>query len=533
MNRFITKQIVFPLAGRWLKGFSLLLLWTISFVALPAISGWFLAICSVVFVTASTTFSYLVPSAIIRLMALVRTAMRYFERLENHKTTLNAQQSLQLKIFQSVARLPYFKKQVNNNSALLENSTHGVDQLLNHLLLWLLPFSALILTLAVYAFLLAFFSAPMALEFVLSSAILLFMVPQFFFVKNRKLYQALKICREENNQALIQSFRGRIEISKYKLEEKVIAQYKQKLSELDRLEKKLQTNSFWLQLIAGLGFSYIAAFLLWSSAHYEIDPPVAIGLFFGIMAQAELSEMLFSGKSEKSSVADQITDIDSIIKQGAQPIETVQVHSSLEKLSLTKISAKIPETSVETSEVSLCIEKGDWIALFGETGKGKTTLLNSLFYPEYRRSGSLTWNGNTEDLRHLPVPECVYVTQKAYLLTGTLRENFEDHPDEDIKQVLKTVDLESWCLSLPNGLDSWIGENGETLSGGQRKKLLLAQALLKHPQLLVVDEPTAGISSENAIAIFRNIKQSCPDITILMATHLKDFEEVVDKVVKI
>ena len=82
-------------------------------------------------------------------------------------------------------------------------------------------------------------------------------------------------------------------------------------------------------------------------------------------------------------------------------------------------------------------------------------------------------------------------------------------------------------------MNSWLGENGETLSGGQRKKLLLAQALLKEPQLLVVDEPTAGISSENAIAIFRNIKRLYPDIAILMATHLKDFESVADKVVRI
>lgn len=339
--------------------------------------------------------------------------------------------------------------------------------------------------------------------------------------------------REENNQELIQSFRGRIEISKYNLEEKAIGQYEQRLVRLEQLENKLQTNSFWLQLIAGLGFSYIATFLLWNSGNYDIDTPTAIGIFFGIMAQAELSEMLFSGKSEKSSVAHQIRDIDSIIENGEQPDELVQVHSSLENLNLKNISAKIPDTPVYTGEVSLDVKRGEWVALFGETGKGKTTLLNSLFYPEYRRNGSLIWNGNSE-LSHLPVPECIYVTQKAYLLTGTLRENFEGYSDEAIEQVLETVDLSSWRSSLPpDGLASWLGENGETLSGGQRKKLLLAQALLKIPQLLVVDEPTAGISSENAIAIFRNIKRQYPDITLLMATHLNEFEDVVDKVVRI
>lgn len=213
-------------------------------------------------------------------------------------------------------------------------------------------------------------------------------------------------------------------------------------------------------------------------------------------------------------------------------METVQISSSLENVSLKKVSAKIPETPVCTSEVSLEIKKGEWIALFGETGKGKTTLLNSLFYPEYRRSGSLAWNGDT-DLSHLPVPECIYVTQKAYLLTGTLCENFEGYSDGEIEQALETVDLASWRSSLPDGLNSWLGENGETLSGGQRKKLLLAQALLKKPQLLVVDEPTAGISSENAMAIFRNIRQQYPDMSILIATHLRNFEDIVDKVISI
>ncbi len=532
MRKFVFRHIVIPLAGRWLKGIFLLLIWTVSFIALPAISGWFLASCSLAFIMANALFSYLVPSSIIRLLALLRTATRYFERLENHKTTLDAQRSLQLKIFQAVARFPYFKKQVNNNSSILENSTYGIDLILNHVLLWILPFTTLIISLGIYFFFLKVFSTVIALEFLISSAILLFVIPQFILIKNRRLYAKLKLKREENNQALIQSFRGRIEISKYDLEEKATKQQEKNMLELERLENKLQTNSFSLQMMVGFGFTCIATFILWNSNNYGINAPLAIGIFFGIMAQAELSEMLFSGKSEKSSVVHQIKDIDSIIKMEEQPDASVHVSSSFDKLTLKNVRAKIPETPVRTGEISLEIKKGDWIALYGETGKGKTTMLNSLFYPEYQYHGSLVWNSDTK-ISHLPVPECIYVTQKAYLLTGTLRENFEGYNDKEIEQILKTVDLASWYLSLPNGLDSWLGENGETLSGGQRKKLLLAQALLKKPQLLVVDEPTAGISTENAKAVFQNIKCQYPDMSILMSTHLKDFESEVDKIVSI
>ena len=532
MHRFVLRHIVQPFSVRWLKGAFLLFVWTVSFIALPAISGWFLASCSLAFITANAAFSYLIPSSIIRLLALIRTATRYFERLENHKTTLDAQRRLQLKIFRSVAKLPYFKKQVNNNSSILENSTYGMDQVMNHILLWLLPFAALMVALVIYFFFLRMFSVVIAFEFLISSAVLLFLIPQFIFLRNRKLYAKLKVQREENNQALIQSFRGRIEITKYNLEEKAIEHHEKGMRQIERLEKQLQTNSFSLQTLVGLGFSCLAIFMLWTSSDHGISAPLAIGIFFGIMAQAELSEMLFSGKAEKSSVARQIKDIDSIIQQDKQADESAPVKSGFERLRLKDIRAGIPETSVLTETISLEIKKGDWIAFYGETGKGKTTLLNSLFYPEYRSAGSLEWNGHT-DIPHLPVPECIYVTQKAYLLTGTVHENFEGYSGQEIEQVLQTVGLESWYMALPDGLDTWLGENGETLSGGQRKKMLLAQALLKKPQLLVVDEPTAGISPEDAIATFRKIKRQYTPLTILMATHLKDFEPEVDRVIRI
>ena len=175
------------------------------------------------------------------------------------------------------------------------------------------------------------------------------------------------------------------------------------------------------------------------------------------MAQAELAEMLFSGKSEKSAVEQQIRDMQSIFEEGDAPKEAVTVSSSLERLQLTTWEAIVPGTPVHVEPLSLDIARGEWIALYGETGKGKTTFLNSLFYPEYRRAGILTWN-ETSNLLHLPVPKAIYVTQKAYLLTGTLRENFEGYSDEEIEGVLKTVDLASWRAALQEGLGSFLGK---------------------------------------------------------------------------
>jgi len=529
---FLRKHILQPLTQRWFVGTLVLIFWTIAFVALPALSGWFLAASSVAFLTANTLFAYLIPSSIIRLMTIMRTASRYFERLENHKTTLDAQKRLQLAVFQSVAQMPYFKKQVNSNSAILENSTHGIDLILNHIILWILPFAALIFSVILYFTFLAIFAQPIAIEFIVSSALLLFVMPQFVFFKNKKLYAQLKLLRDDNNQALIQSFRGRIEISKYQLEQKAINQYTHRILQTERIENKLQNNSFSLQLMAGLGYSLIAIFTLWNASNHTIDASLAIGIFFGIMAQAELAEMLFSGKSERNSVKEHVSDLNSIIEQGKAETKNDKMQSEIKVWVIKDVSAKIPDTTITTQPLTFELKKGKLIAIFGETGKGKTTFLNSLFYPEYRLSGSIILNNDIE-IPTLPVPECIYVTQKAYLLTGTLRENFEGFADEAVVDILNKVDLGSWYQNLPNGLNTWIGENGETLSGGQRKKLLLAQALLKKPQLLVVDEPTAGISSENALTLFSSIKQNYPEMTILMATHQQLFEKMADKVVRL
>lgn len=531
MNKFITKEILKPFTANWLKGITLLLLWAIAFVALPAISAWFLASCSLAFIVANRAFSYLIPSAIIRLIALGRTATRYFEKLENHKTTLKVQHRLQLKIFESVSKFSYSRKQADNNSNLLENSTHGIELILNHVLLWLLPLIATSIVLILATVYIVKLSTITGLLFFVSSAIILFIIPRLIFHRNKILYETLKSQHEDNQQTLIESFRGRIEISKYNLQKRAIEQYNLKLANTEQTERKIETNSYYLQLIVGLGLSIVGIFILWFSNSYNISAEFAIGIFFGIMAQADLAEMMFSGKSERNSVKSRIKEIEHIFDDAKLEKKIAPLTEKLQTLHFNSWQAKVPETGIITNNISFEIKKGEWTAIFGDTGKGKTTLLNSLFYPEYQKKGSLDWNNNP--ITQLIQPKCIYVTQKAYLLTGTLRENFQEYFEPEILEVLQIVDLHNWYQTLSQELNTWIGENGETLSGGQRKKLLLAQALLKKPELLVIDEPTAGIDAQNAIEIFNSIKKKFPGMTVLMATHLRELEQFADKSVYI
>ncbi len=261
MREFMETHILRPFRGRWWKGFLLLALWTVAFVAMPALSGWFLAISSVVFITANRTFAYLIPSSIIRLLSLLRTATRYFERLENHKTTLSVQQSLQLKIFSSVARLPYFRKQWQQLVAPGEQYPRHRPDTEPHPAVAAAFCSVDSDNCRLYPLRGALLSGDCAR---ISDLVGCPVVSgtSVHLPQEQAVAPAAEIIREEMHQTLIQSFRGRIEISKYNLEEKAIDRHEQMRQQLERLENKIQFNSFYLQLIAGLGFSYIAAFLL-------------------------------------------------------------------------------------------------------------------------------------------------------------------------------------------------------------------------------------------------------------------------------
>lgn len=123
------------------------------------------------------------------------------------------------------------------------------------------------------------------------------------------------------------------------------------------------------------------------------------------------------------------------------------------------------------------------------------------------------------------------MAQDSVLLTGTLHDNFFGKGQVEIEAVLQTVLMLDWYKKLPKKLNTWLGENGTHLSGGQIKKLLLAQTLIQHPQLLIADEPTAGIDEAGRHSILNNIKQEYPSLSLLIVSHQRDLQEFADEVV--
>jgi ATP-binding cassette subfamily C protein CydC len=176
-------------------------------------------------------------------------------------------------------------------------------------------------------------------------------------------------------------------------------------------------------------------------------------------------------------------------------------------------------------DVSFELPQGQHLAIVGPSGSGKTTLVNLLLrFWEYQE-GYIGLGGHdlrsyrAEDVRRM----IAVVTQHTYLFGGTLRDNLRvAHPDAteaDLLRALEQAQLREFSQALPEGLDTWIGEQGVRLSAGERQRLAIARALLRNAPLLILDEATANLDALTEQQVFTSLEQLMLGRTTLLITH--------------
>ena len=185
---------------------------------------------------------------------------------------------------------------------------------------------------------------------------------------------------------------------------------------------------------------------------------------------------------------------------------------------------------------SLRLPPGGRIALLGRSGSGKTTVANLLLRFVDPEAGRVTLAG--EDLRGYRQEDVRRVItvcgQDAHLFSASIRANLElarpGATDAELEAALRAARISGWVASLPDGLDTLVGEQGRELSGGQRQRIALARALLTDAQVLVLDEPTAHLDPPTAERLIADVLASAGRRCVLLITHRPEGLDLVDEV---
>jgi ATP-binding cassette subfamily C protein CydC len=175
--------------------------------------------------------------------------------------------------------------------------------------------------------------------------------------------------------------------------------------------------------------------------------------------------------------------------------------------------------------VTVRVASGARLAVTGSSGAGKSSLVNALLRYWPLESGTLSLDGtDVSRLTQADVRGCTALAdQRAQLFAGTVRSNLTlGRPDasaEEIETALSAARLADWVATLPEGLDTPVGEDGVAISGGERRRLAVARALLAPGPLLILDEPTSGLDPALADQLLDGVFTAAGARSVLLITH--------------
>lgn len=187
--------------------------------------------------------------------------------------------------------------------------------------------------------------------------------------------------------------------------------------------------------------------------------------------------------------------------------------------------------------INLDIKSGETIGIIGGTGSGKSSLVNLIPRLYDVTEGKLIVGG--EDVRKYDLEnlrnQVACVLQKNVLFSGTIAENIrwgnENASDDEVKRVCKLAQADDFVMQFPDGYNTYIEEGGTNVSGGQKQRLCIARALLKHPKILILDDSTSAVDTKTDSLIQTAFKTEIPDTTkIIIAQRISSIENC-DKII--
>ncbi|MCC2522269.1 heme ABC transporter ATP-binding protein/permease CydC [Vibrio coralliilyticus] len=499
-------------------------------IGLLTLSGWFLSAAAVAGLTiARETFNYMLPGAFVRGFAMGRTAGRWGERVVSHNATFKLLTDLRIFFFSKLA--PLIPGRVSNlrDADLLNRLVADIDAM-DHVYLRLVsPMVVGTLGILGLTALICWFDMELGLTLGAILMALLLIWPVLFYKLGKTNGAELTQNKADLRIATLDWLQGYSELTLFGAEER----YRNAILNVqERLLKNQYFNAHFAglaQALLMLANGWTIVLMLWLAADgvggNMPDPMVAL-VVFATMASVELLMPIagaFQHLGQTLTSARRLNDI-ILSEPDVQFPEQNTQHDNAYSIEYENVTFRYPDGDSNTlQDISLQIPAKHRIAVVGQTGSGKSTLMQLLNRYWDTQQGDIKIAG--QSIRHWSESQLrqaiSVVSQRVDILNGTLRDNVlmasPDASDEILSESLTKVGLEK--LLDAQGLDTWLGDGGRQLSGGEKRRIGIARALLHNGPILLLDEPTEGLDKQTEQQIMQLFEQHFEDKTVVFITH--------------
>lgn len=280
----------------------------------------------------------------------------------------------------------------------------------------------------------------------------------------------------------------------------------------------------------GTGISYVVALgygaILVSNGEMSVGQLVTFNVYLGlavwpIFAIGELINVMQQGNASLDRVQETL-NYEADVQNHKDPV-TIKEPS---EIGFDDLTFQYPTSQVKNlQQISLSVKKGQTLGIVGKTGAGKTTFLRQLLREYPLDKGQLMIGGAdiAAQTKEQILDWIGYVPQDHVLFSRTIRENIlfgkEDASEKDLMKAVSLAYFEKDLENLPRGLETLVGEKGVSLSGGQKQRVSIARALIKDPEILILDDSLSAVDAKTESSIIKNIQTERSGKTTIITTH--------------
>ena len=519
-----------------LGGIFLSLLTTFASVALLTLSGWFIsasAIAGLVAVDGNTlAFNFMLPAAQIRALAITRTLGRYCERVVTHEATFRVLAGIRSWFFRQIIPLVPGRLSAMRSGDLLSRMTADIDALDALYLRLLAPAVVAAIGVTAVTVFLTFYAPVISLATGLMLIIASVWVPWAFNRLGRTGAEEIVVLAANfriRQLDMIQGLADLIANRAYRRFSDFLMRFSDLLLDIQRRNNRLSAISSALTLLLSqltlLMALVLAAALfkdgLLSGSDSALVVFCVLAVFELVTPLPQAMQMLAKTQMAARRIR-QLANMPPTITEPDQPSALPERYD----LRLRDVSFRYSDRQDRVlKNISLTIPQGGKVAIVGPSGSGKTTLLQLIMRYYDPEQGSVLLAG--QNLSQFDVDDLMrcfgVLSQRSQLFAATIKENLllakPDASATELNAAIKAAGLENFIGYLPEGLETWVGESGVKVSGGEARRIALARLYLKNAPVLILDEPTEGLDSDTERDVFTALTDFAKDKTVVMVTH--------------